>query len=340
MNEADKAFVKYLRSQVLPVKASQYDISSICNLRCEGCLFFSGDEHKAHPATIDLVAVDTFFAVEKRRGVNYIYLAGAEPSLAEKKLAIAWKHIPRGMIATNGIKKISREIGYRIHVSLWGLPADSERLRGANVVAKQLKNYRDDPRAVFVFVVSHANVEDIPAVVALCVDAGVTLTFNHYSPTTTYNAEIKHAAERNLYFRFSDSETNLLLTAADLARSRDLIDAAMEKHPATVAYNAEFNAWIHGPDFHQLDEAGTAVNCPSLTGGHFKHFNADLTESKLKCCSPNIDCRTCRLYIQSIATALALPLRSAEQYQWLAFWRLWCSLYLSHQEQYLQKAAA
>lgn len=94
----ESRFFDYLRRSVLPLRPSQYDISDICNLQCEGCLYFSGSDHVGHAAADDLDAVDRFFAAEAKRGVNYAEVAGAEPALVEEKLVAMARHIPHGVI--------------------------------------------------------------------------------------------------------------------------------------------------------------------------------------------------------------------------------------------------
>ncbi|MEX6722545.1 hypothetical protein AB2C92_32990 [Pseudomonas aeruginosa] len=138
-NESSRAFFKYLRSEVLPLRPSQYDLSNTCNLVCEGCLFFAGNDHDGHVPENDLIQVDRFFAAEAARGVNYAEVAGAEPALVENKLLVMARHIPKGVIYTNGTRKLSSELDYRLQISLWGLPEESRKLRGANIVGKQLR---------------------------------------------------------------------------------------------------------------------------------------------------------------------------------------------------------
>lgn len=159
---SDTEFWKLLRQEFLPFRPSQYDLTSVCNLTCEGCLFFSGDDYLGHKDVTDLQRIEAFFAGEGARGVRFGYFAGAEPSLAEDKLVIASRHIPYGAVFTNGIKRLSREIDYRVHVSIWGNPERSRELRGADIMAKQIRNYRNDPRAVFVFTLTARNLDDIP----------------------------------------------------------------------------------------------------------------------------------------------------------------------------------
>jgi hypothetical protein len=334
-SEPARRFYEFLRREVLPISPSQYDISDICNLRCEGCFFFVGHDHDGHGTLDDLKAVDAFFGGEAARGVSYAEVAGAEPSLAEAKLAIMARHIPKGVIYTNGVRRITSEIGYRLQVSLWGLPRQSARLRGANVVAKQMRNYRDDPRAVFVFTVNRLNVRSIPELVEFCANEGARLTFNHFSPTQDYLDRLGQTLpERDDYFRFSDGGENLVLGPDDLRRSEGLIAEALERRPDTVVYDAGFNAWIHGlGSLHRVDPAtGVAVDCAGRLTRGYRHFHTDLTDAgDVKCPTPNIACETCRCYAQSLGTALhrltTASLRRRGVEQWLRLWRLWLLLF-------------
>ena len=327
-------FFKYLRTSVLPIRPSQYDLSTICNLYCEGCLFFSGSDYRGHKPEDDLSRLDAFFEKEAARGVNYVEVAGAEPSLIEHKLKVMARHIPKGVIYTNGTKKITSELQYRLQVSLWGLPEESRKLRGADVVHKQIRNYRDDARAIFVFTINGQNVTSIPAIAAFCADEGVRLSFNHYSPTEDYLEKLGQGAQRDEYFRFSQSSDNMLLTAGNLAVSRDLISRAMEEFPDTVLYTPDFNGWVHQPGgLYDIDPVTRiARNCGARVTGTYRHFHADLSDAgDVKCCTPNIECSSCRLYAQSLGSALQSATRSArkgiEFNRWMKLWRLWHLLF-------------
>ena len=333
-------FYRHLRSHILPVRPSQYDITSVCNLKCEGCFFFSGPDYVGHDEVHDLAFVDAFFAGERERGINYAEVAGAEPSLAPRKLAAMARHIPRGVIYTNGTRVIPREIHYRLQVSLWALPEQSRRLRGADIVARQLRNYRNDDRAVFVFTINRLNVDTILAVTQLCADAGVRLTFNHFSPTESYQERLASPDDRrDEYFRFSTQDENLLLGQDDLRRSRDAIDRALDLYPETVVYSRRFNAWIHRPaGLHRTDPAtGVAIDCAGRLNGGYRHFHVDLTSADgAKCPTPNIACATCRCYAQSLGTALHRSVKTALRYdggeEMMDYWRLWCRLFVYDKE--------
>lgn len=332
----DSEFWKLLRAEVLPLRPSQYDITSVCNLTCEGCLFFSGDDYLGHKDINDLQRIETFFAGEAARGVRYGYFGGAEPSLAEKKLVIASRHIPYGVVFTNGIKRLSTEIGYRVHVSLWGNPERSRQLRGADTMAKQIRNYRDDPRAVFVFTLTARNLDDIPYIAQLCADNGLALTFNHYSPTTRYLDFIGSGAGADQYHISSTADDNLVLGADHLRQARDSIAHLLEQPGQRILYDADFNRLIHDPAGLYPDaQAPGAItrDCGVLLTPALRHYNTDLSQSSGKCCTPNIDCRSCRLYAQSFASVLTRATREMRQdggqQRLVKLWRLWCELFLN-----------
>ncbi len=65
-----------LRRRVGRLVTSNYDIADRCNLRCEGCLFFAGDDYKQYRVNEDAACWDAFFRAERERGVNFGYFAG------------------------------------------------------------------------------------------------------------------------------------------------------------------------------------------------------------------------------------------------------------------------
>ncbi|MEE7474793.1 hypothetical protein MPAR168_22240 [Methylorubrum populi] len=339
MNTTEKldAFWEDFRRTILPLRPSQYDITSSCNLTCEGCLFFSGSDSdgvrdEQRPGT-----VDAFFAEEARRGVRYGYFGGAEPSLAEAKLRAAAAHIPYGVVFTNGIKRLSADIPYRVHVSVWGAPERSRALRGADILDKQIRNYRGDPRAVFVFTISAANLADIAPIARRLAAAGLPLTFNHYSPTRRYLAFLAGDAETDRYHSSRAAEDDLRLTPLVLARVEKEIGRLMEEPGSTILYSNDFNKRIHDSAGLYVDrdpENGVARDCGVLLSESLRHYNTDLNRSNSKCCSPNVDCAECRLYAQSFATFLSRGTRqrrdAAEWAQTVRLWRLWAALFLNH----------
>lgn len=91
-------------------QVSNFDLTSRCNLRCEGCFYFEGDDYKQATEQEDLERWRAFFEDQARRGVTFASLAGAEPALEQDRLEIANRYIPRGAIFTNGTVKIRPSI--------------------------------------------------------------------------------------------------------------------------------------------------------------------------------------------------------------------------------------
>ena len=133
------------------LRESTYDMTNRCNIRCDGCYYFEGDKQfaKENGNPDDWRAL---MEAEKARGITYVVLAGAEPSLVPELCQICYDVIPLGSIATNGFRRIPESVGYKIHISVWGNDETSLRIRSAkDLLLKQIENYRGDPRAVWVY---------------------------------------------------------------------------------------------------------------------------------------------------------------------------------------------
>ena len=335
--DGDETFWSWFRGEVLPLRPSQYDLTSTCNLTCEGCLFFSGSEHGRYKDQDDPSRVDAFFRGEAARGIRYGYFGGAEPSMTETKLLSASRYLRYGVVFTNGTRRLSTEIPYRVHISVWGRPERSRLLRGADMLGKQVRNYGRDERAVFVFTITARNIDDIEWIAAFCADQGLKLTFNHYSPTSRYSS---YAAGRGrpdeFHARNERGDADLRLSGDHLARARDIIGALLDGGSGCILYDHAFNDVIHDPlGLYQDrdDVSGVARDCGVLLTNSLRHHNTDLSRSDAKCCTPNVECSTCRLYAQSFATVLSRRTRrmrdAAERARTIELWRLWCRLFLN-----------
>ena len=67
------------------MKESAYDVTSVCQLRCDGCYYYEGDKSHVQDNK-DPEAWRAFFEGEKARGITYVVLAGAEPSVSCRTL--------------------------------------------------------------------------------------------------------------------------------------------------------------------------------------------------------------------------------------------------------------
>jgi len=332
--ERKKLFFK-IRRHTGSLVTSNYDISNECNLTCEGCLFFEGDNYKKHADTKTADEYEEFWKKEKDRGVNYPYIAGAEPALKQDRLISAAKYFDKGLVVSNGTIKLKEEIPFRIHLSLWGDEEITKNLRGGAVFHKPLRLYADDPRVVFIFTISDKNIHVLANVVKICNGYGAKVSFNHFSPTVSYLDKLSnHINNDNKYFRISSEDDNLIFTEDDLEKARDTVDDLMEKYPETIIYSHAYNKLVTTPGgIYDIDpDTGWATDCASKNIGHHRHFHVDLETDDAKCCSPNIDCGTCRAYLQSygsFTTWFTRFLQSEELFDdWLEIKDTWARLFL------------
>jgi hypothetical protein len=323
-----------LRQRIGRLITCNYDIADRCNLHCEGCHFFTGDDYKKYRNADDLEAWRRFFQMERARGVNFGYFAGAEPSLEIDRLRIAHEHIARGVVFSNGLIKIPDDISYRIHVSIWGDEGESRAARGAGI-AKALANYARDRRAVFIFTLTASNVDTIYDVSRSLADRGAVLTFNLFSPTTKYlDTRVDLDESDRRFFRRRRTAGDPTLTPSDIDRATGEILRAMQDFPEAVLYSAVFHRWLtRSGGLYRLDPAtGIATNCGYRLSKAHRCYNFDLSLSTAKCATPNIDCASCRAYPQSYATFLkerANPRkREALSGEWLEVWDIWARLFL------------
>ena len=150
---------------------------------------------------------------EKARGITYVVLAGAEPSLVPELLDVCFAEMPLGCIATNGVRRIDPAVGYRIHISVWGNDATSLRVRKArDLLGRQIENYRGDPRAVFVYTFTRENIDEAPEVMDTLAAADCRVTFNVFSSPVGYTGPLRH-------------------DAASLIRTREVMGEMMDRHP-------------------------------------------------------------------------------------------------------------
>jgi hypothetical protein len=292
--ELAKAVVRAFR------KPAFYEVSQRCNLWCEGCYYFEDANPQRVPEQEQAQAWDAFFASEGARGVSMAYFVGAEPALHQERLVAAAKYFPWGNIGTNGTIRIDPSVPYRIGVSVWAADdATDKRLRGASVFRKALKNYEGDPRAIILFTLSPWNLPGARTLAEMCRDHGLPLTFNMYSPTATFLDRLsKGDSNDKEYFRVSRPDSTPCFTPADLAETRRTVEDLLEDFPETVIYSRGYNDWATQPgSLYDIDpETGVATHCGSRIVGQMRYHTADLRMAERKCCTPDVDCSSCRMY--------------------------------------------
>ncbi|MCG6870979.1 MAG: radical SAM protein [Gammaproteobacteria bacterium] len=289
----------YERVRSYRIIISGYDLTQRCNLRCEGCFFFEGDRSTGYADDLDADRWEAFFRSEQQRGISYPHLAGAEPAVVPDRLAAAAAVFDQGLVYTNGTIRIDPALPFMLHISVWGDDATDSRLRGGPVLAKALRLYRDDPRAIFMYTISAQNRGEIRAVVERVAHEGGRISFNHFSPTRLYRQKLAGNVADPLTptYRLSSSENNLCLDDSDLVAIHDDIAELMQCFPESVIYSRYYNDQLArpGPFFKIRD--GVATNCPILNRSDHRQYRSDLSFDDSECCIPNVDCSTCRHYV-------------------------------------------
>lgn len=297
------------------LRESTYDMSNRCNLRCDGCYYYEGEKQFA-AENGEAQAWRALMKAEKERGITYVVLAGAEPSLVPDLLDVCYTEMPLGCIATNGFKKIPSTVGYKIHISVWGDDETSLRVRKAkNLLIKQIDNYRNDPRAVFVYTFTRENIDEVFEVASRLVAENCKLTFNVFSSPLGYTGSLRHNEE-------------------SLARTKQAMIDLMGRYPQNVlfsVYNAV--AHTHKRGLHDLYTCSYPRQNHSQDiglGRSFRQYRTDLNWDRLvACCVPDTDCVDCRHYAAGSAVVTARLYRHVDSLATFKSWLDYVDTYLA-----------
>jgi hypothetical protein len=279
------------------MKSSNYDVNNTCNLTCEGCYYFVSGQ-KTHNKRPSATEYDAFFRAEFERGINYPVFSGGEPSLNPTALQTAAKYWTGGIIYTNGIKKIPRDVPFRIAVSVWGGRGMNERLRGSDSYDQAFQTASGDPRALIYYTISRGNIDEIEDVVMDCVTHDIPISLQDFTMTTEYKRLLKEGTDDNPYFRLSDERDNLSLRRDDRLRAADIIDRLIERFPSHIIFSKDLNDFMHRSlAVHDIDAAtGIATNCAMLNTSWHWSYGFDLHRTAGKACTaPEFDCSDCRV---------------------------------------------
>jgi MoaA/NifB/PqqE/SkfB family radical SAM enzyme len=297
------------------LRESTYDMSNRCNIRCDGCYYYEGEKQFAKEI-LDTQAWRELMRAEKARGITYVVLAGAEPSLVPELLEVCYQEMPLGSIATNGFKKIPESVGYKLHISVWGNDETSLKIRKAkNLLKKQIENYENDPRAVFVYTYTRDNIDEVKEVTEELVAHNCKLTFNVFSAPVGYKGDLRHNDE-------------------SLKRTRQIMIELLNKYPRNVlfsAYNAA--AHTHKKGLHDLYSCSYPRQNPSQDiglGRSFRQYRTDLNwDRSVACCVPDTDCVDCRHYASGSAVVTARLYRHVNNLATFKSWLDYVDTYLA-----------
>ncbi len=297
------------------LRESTYDMSNRCNIKCDGCYYYEGEKQFAKENK-DPAAWRKLMQEEKARGITYVVLAGAEPSLVPELLDVCYEEMPLGCIASNGYKRIPETVGYKIHLSVWGNDDTSLRIRDAkNLLQRQIENYRGDPRAVFVYTFTKDNIDEVYEVMETIAENDCKITFNTFSSTVEYTGSLRHNEQ-------------------SLAHMRKATMELIERFPENVLFSP-YNviAHAHPQALHTLFSCSYPRMNPSTDiglGRSFRQYRTDLSwDRNVACCVPDTDCDDCRHYASGSAVVTSRLYRHATDPDSFKSWLDYVDTYLS-----------
>ncbi|KVC59105.1 radical SAM protein [Burkholderia stagnalis] len=277
------------------VRASEYHLTNACNIRCKGCWFFEfgHDKHAQEAKSID--AWRAFIAAERKRRVNCALLIGGEPTLFRDRIEAFVDGMRYVSISTNGLKPLPNVAPFEnvtVFISLFGGgPLDDElrairpgggRFEGLFDTA--LDNYRNDPRATFVFAATEDGLSYIEPTVRRIRDNGNVVTFNFYSKYDTGHP-LRMENQRRLL--------------AEMLRVAQAYPDTVLNHPAHIEAIVTGRAWCgeFGYDVCPSVSQDHPGNAERLTNGNaalpmFNTWKPDLQTVELCCTSGH--CNDCR----------------------------------------------
>jgi len=286
-----------------------------CNIRCDGCYYYEGEKQFAKENG-DPEKWRQLMQAEKERGITYVVLAGAEPSLVPELCKVCHEEIPLGAIATNGLNKIPESVRYKIHISVWGNDETSARIRHRQgMLRQQVENYKGDERAVFVFTFTRDNIGDAEGVVKRLGEANCKLTFNMFSAPVGYKGPLRH-------------------TEASLKEVRETMVKLLRERPDTVLFSPyNIVAHTHTYALHDLYACPYPRMNPSKAQGlgrSFRQYRTDLTWNRnAACCVPDTDCADCRHYAAGSAVITAKLFRHGTNPDTFKSWLDYVDTYLA-----------
>lgn len=297
------------------LRESTYDMTSRCNIQCDGCYYYEGEKQHTQDNRSENDWRELMQA-ERKRGITFVVLAGAEPSLTPSLCRICYEHIPLGAIATNGLKPIPPSIGYTIHISVWGNDHTSFQVRNArDMLKRQIDNYKDDPRAVFIYTFTRHNIQEARQVTEILAENRCRVSFSMFSAPVGYEGDLHHTRE-------------------SLAQTRQAMLDLLHEYPETVVYSP-YSAVAHTHAYGLHDLYGCSYprqnveQSPGL-GRTFRQYRTDLTwDPSAACCVPDTDCVDCRHYAAGSAVVTARLFRHARDPQSFKAWLDYVDTYLA-----------
>ncbi|MDL5031129.1 radical SAM protein [Pelomonas sp. APW6] len=277
------------------VRASEYHVTNACNIRCKGCWFYEYGHDRTAGEAKSLDDWKAFIESQRRQKVSAALLIGGEPALFPDRVAAFVEGMRYVSISTNGLRALPREAPFEnvtVFVSVFGGGPLDDELRAikpggrtfTGLFDTALANYKDDPRACFVFAVTERGLGHVESTVQRIRDNGNTVTFNFYSEYNTGHPLRMH---------------NQRLLLAEMLRVREAYPEVVLNHPAHIEAMVTGSSWLgsFGRDSCPSISVDHPDNAARVAGGApvlpmFNTWKADL-QTLERCCTSG-HCEGCR----------------------------------------------
>lgn len=315
------------------VRASEYHLTNACNIRCKGCWFFEFGHDKASQEAKGIDEWRNFINEQRRRGINCALLIGGEPTLFADRIEAFVESMRFVSISTNGLKPFPNVAPFKdvtVFISVFGGGPLDDELRAikpggtafTGLFDTALKNYRNDPRATFVFAVTEDGFTHIEPTVRRIRENGNRVTFNFYSKYNTGHP-LRMQNERRLLM--------------EMLRVKNAYPDTVLNHPAHIEAIVTGRTWCGGFGYDV---------CPSVSQDHpdnaerqangnptlplFNTYKPDLKSIELCCTSGHCtDCRDSQAVYSWLAVSLVKSLDSADTL------RIWVEVSESYWSQFI-----
>src|SRR5207244_5811561 len=142
---------------------------------CRGCWFFTFKFDRETKAQTDLARLKRFIERERARHINAALLIGGEPTLVPDRVKAFAEGMEYVTLSTNGLSPLPHAGFERVSIgiTLFGGGDLDDELRAitprgrtfTGLFEAAVRNYRDDPRAIFNYAVTARGAEPIESTV-------------------------------------------------------------------------------------------------------------------------------------------------------------------------------
>lgn len=293
-----KRFIKFVKGCVKKKDCPgilNLDITSRCNLNCEHCYWKKTGNLKKE---ISLKELEKIFNEFHEKGVDAIFLTGGEPLLRIDVIRMANKIFNSVSLVSNGTIKVPEDIQRRIFVSIDGPRDIHNKIRGADVFDKIMKNIKNDKRVILTPTLSKTNYKYIDDLISIARESNVEgITFSLYT---------SHKA---------DKTDPLLLDNED-------IDWIIKKLREKLKENKDI-VFLTPYIINLFKTKKYSDNCYLANTKSVLSFDSNMNQKKPCVMGDEVDCKTCGCIIPAVSYALG----KFDIKAWLLFDRLYPERY-------------